>query len=63
MLPPELPLLQEVASSARAADNSPLSDGLHEEGLQSKGHEPAGNVPVGRQEPQVSSCAVFLTAL
>ena len=56
MLPPELPLLQEVASSVPAAGTSPLSDCLPaalagpQESLQSQVHAPAGGVPADLQE-------------
>eukprot|EP00891_Asterochloris_glomerata_P004840 jgi/Astpho2/4840/Aster-07535 len=46
---------QEVASSVRAVANSPLSARLQKESLQSQAHEPADDVPVGMQEPQVAS--------
>ena len=62
MLPPELLLLQEVASSVRAVANSPLSARLQKETMQTQAHEPADDVPVGMQEPQVNSCAGVFTA-
>ena len=63
MLPPELPLLQEVASSVPAADTSPLPACLHEESLRSQSHEPADDVPVGMQEPQVEAYTNVVCAL
>ena len=56
MLPPELPVLQEVASSVPAAGSSPPSDCLPatlagpEGGLQSQVYGPAGGVPADMQE-------------